>query len=437
MIAARRQRLHARDGAAAAVVGDRGARPAPPCWCSRSACGGARAASCGAAPRWRCCWRSSSTRRSSRRSARRCATSRSSSSTNSPSQQIGDRREATEAALKALNERLAHERDLDVRVVRAGKPQPGSGDDGTRLFAALSRAMSDIPRQRLAGVVMITDGEVHDVPAGDRKATRRGSSARRCTCCCPGQPRRGRPPPRRRPGAELRPRRQGHAADRPGRGSAGADDRRAGRGERQARADLAQGRRRAAPADGAGRPRRRRADPDRSRRPERARTRRRAGAARADPRQQPRRRRRQRRARPAAGAAGVGRAACRRAGVAQHPQIRPVGRSGAFHDPAAAGKAGRHADQRIVADRLSDPRTVRRQARRFRPDHLRPLQPARHHPAGLYRECRALCAQWRRVSRGRRAQLRHADEPLPHAARRDPADRADRQCRSRRASSRN
>ena len=27
--------------------------------------------------------------------------------------------------------------------------------------------MSDVPRQRLAGVVMITDGEVHDVPAGD------------------------------------------------------------------------------------------------------------------------------------------------------------------------------------------------------------------------------------------------------------------------------
>ena len=29
--------------------------------------------------------------------------------------------------------------------------------------------MSDVPRQRLAGVVMITDGEVHDVPAGDSK----------------------------------------------------------------------------------------------------------------------------------------------------------------------------------------------------------------------------------------------------------------------------
>ena len=87
----------------------------------------------------------------------------------SPSQRIGDRRHATEEALTALSDRLARERNLDVRVIRAGKPQPGAGDDGTRLFTALTRAMSDVPRQRLGGVVMITDGQVHDVPAGDAK----------------------------------------------------------------------------------------------------------------------------------------------------------------------------------------------------------------------------------------------------------------------------
>ena len=87
----------------------------------------------------------------------------------SPSQSIGDRRQATETALAAVKKRLAREPDLDLRVIRAGAPQPGAGDEGTRLFAALDRAMSDVPRQRLAGVVMITDGEVHDVPAGDSK----------------------------------------------------------------------------------------------------------------------------------------------------------------------------------------------------------------------------------------------------------------------------
>jgi hypothetical protein len=88
----------------------------------------------------------------------------------SPSQRIGERQRATEQALAALTQRLSRERDLDVRVVQAGKPQPGAGDDGTRLFTALTRAMSDVPRQRLAAVVMITDGQVHDVPVGDAKA---------------------------------------------------------------------------------------------------------------------------------------------------------------------------------------------------------------------------------------------------------------------------
>ena len=87
----------------------------------------------------------------------------------SPSQSIGTRRQATEAALAAVKRRLAREPDLDVRVIRAGKPQPGAGDEGTQLFSALDRAMADVPRQRLAGVVMITDGQVNDVPAGDSK----------------------------------------------------------------------------------------------------------------------------------------------------------------------------------------------------------------------------------------------------------------------------
>src|SRR4051794_23013290 len=84
----------------------------------------------------------------------------------SPSQQIGERAQRSEAALKSLTERLEREHDLDVRVIRAGKVQPGAGDDGTRLFTALGRAMADVPRERLAAIVSITDGQVHDVPTG-------------------------------------------------------------------------------------------------------------------------------------------------------------------------------------------------------------------------------------------------------------------------------
>ncbi len=79
------------------------------------------------------------------------------------SQPIGVRPAQTAAALAALRRQLAQQHDLEVRVERVRTP-PGD-DGGTRLFAAIDHALADVPRRRLAGVVMITDGIVHDVPA--------------------------------------------------------------------------------------------------------------------------------------------------------------------------------------------------------------------------------------------------------------------------------
>jgi hypothetical protein len=81
----------------------------------------------------------------------------------SPSQNFGDRRQQTAAARAAVVERLGHIAGLDVRVVEAGQ---SDGDaDGTRLFSALGSTLADVPTDRIAGVIMITDGRVHDVPA--------------------------------------------------------------------------------------------------------------------------------------------------------------------------------------------------------------------------------------------------------------------------------
>jgi hypothetical protein len=79
------------------------------------------------------------------------------------SQAIGDRRAQTAAALAELSRRLALQPNLEVRVERVRTET--SGDDGTRLFAAIDHALADVPRRRLAGVVMITDGIVHGVLA--------------------------------------------------------------------------------------------------------------------------------------------------------------------------------------------------------------------------------------------------------------------------------
>ena len=81
----------------------------------------------------------------------------------SPSQSFGDRTHETAQAQQALVDRLKQVKGLEVRVVEAG--QADGETDGTRLFGALSSALSDVPTDRVAGAFLITDGRVHDIPA--------------------------------------------------------------------------------------------------------------------------------------------------------------------------------------------------------------------------------------------------------------------------------
>ncbi|MDA1090628.1 MAG: hypothetical protein O3A85_09990 [Proteobacteria bacterium] len=90
----------------------------------------------------------------------------------SASQEVGGRRAETDAALKSVREGLARFKDLDVRIIEAtddtadkGATTDAEKDGGTRLFSALARAAAEVPRQRLAGAIMITDGQIHDIPA--------------------------------------------------------------------------------------------------------------------------------------------------------------------------------------------------------------------------------------------------------------------------------
>src|SRR6201746_2752406 len=81
----------------------------------------------------------------------------------SPSQGFGERTRETEQAREALINSLKQIKGLEVRVVEAG--QADGETDGTKLFGALSSALSDVPTDRVAGAFMITDGRVHDIPA--------------------------------------------------------------------------------------------------------------------------------------------------------------------------------------------------------------------------------------------------------------------------------
>ncbi len=79
------------------------------------------------------------------------------------SQTIAGRPEQTAAIRRELEVRLGDIPNLQVRWVHSSRPT-GQHAAGTNLFADLNSALANTPPDRLAGVIMVTDGQVHDVP---------------------------------------------------------------------------------------------------------------------------------------------------------------------------------------------------------------------------------------------------------------------------------
>ena len=82
----------------------------------------------------------------------------------SSSQRLADREAVTETARAAVVERLAHLPGIDVRRATFDDRGTARDVDGTRLFETLASTLADVPPERLSAVVMITDGQIHDVP---------------------------------------------------------------------------------------------------------------------------------------------------------------------------------------------------------------------------------------------------------------------------------
>ncbi|MDI7860852.1 hypothetical protein MRS76_02690 [Rhizobiaceae bacterium n13] len=85
----------------------------------------------------------------------------------SQSQQIPERARMTDEALAGLKERLARFPRIEPRVVEA-RDNEMSDTPSTQLFAALSSAIADVPPARIGGAIMLTDGQVHDLPASSQ-----------------------------------------------------------------------------------------------------------------------------------------------------------------------------------------------------------------------------------------------------------------------------
>ncbi len=77
----------------------------------------------------------------------------------SASQSLGNRRAQTEEAATNLAAQIAARPNTEVRRITV---PDGAGDAGTELMTAIGNALAEEPRARVAGILAISDGRVHD-----------------------------------------------------------------------------------------------------------------------------------------------------------------------------------------------------------------------------------------------------------------------------------
>ena len=78
----------------------------------------------------------------------------------SSSQTLRDRSMQSTNTVKAVEEMLANRNNLRVRRIVVSDSEDNSG---TRMIQALKNVLAEEPRARIAGIIAITDGQVHDL----------------------------------------------------------------------------------------------------------------------------------------------------------------------------------------------------------------------------------------------------------------------------------
>ena len=79
----------------------------------------------------------------------------------SASMHIGERGAQVKAATDALTQKLAARKDIDIETLHV------KGDDSTNLFQAITAKLATLPHDRIAGIIALTDGQVHDAQVHD------------------------------------------------------------------------------------------------------------------------------------------------------------------------------------------------------------------------------------------------------------------------------
>lgn len=81
----------------------------------------------------------------------------------SASNRLADRSQQTQAAQAEVERQLRGIAGVEARTIEV-TDQQGAGD-GTRLFEALASGLADVPSERVAGAIVLSDGLAHDAPA--------------------------------------------------------------------------------------------------------------------------------------------------------------------------------------------------------------------------------------------------------------------------------
>ena len=91
---------------------------------------------------------------------------------NTASQQLSDRQAQMARAQASLDRQLKARPNTETRWITL---EDGTGDSGTTLLQALSQALADEPQGRVAGIIALSDGQIHDTD-------HRLNCPRQCTC---------------------------------------------------------------------------------------------------------------------------------------------------------------------------------------------------------------------------------------------------------------
>lgn len=77
------------------------------------------------------------------------------------SQKLGTRQQMTDQVRSDLEQKLSEFKGSEIRYIDI---PDGSDNSGTRLYNALTSSLTEITPERLAGVIVVSDGVVHDLP---------------------------------------------------------------------------------------------------------------------------------------------------------------------------------------------------------------------------------------------------------------------------------